>query len=516
MGKRKTSLLQVVFLSFSLLLLVAGQCLAEADFNKKMEVLAEKLTSSTSGSIIDVDNGTVYINLGEKDSVSNGAFFEVVELGDVIMHGGKAYYKEHPVGIIEVTRVRSDMSLAKIVHKLKPLVKGFKVYQITRLNPARMAAAPAQAEDGVIAVTGVDLSSVFRRLDAAGFYPGPYSDKDLSSLREAIKRFQKKAKLEENGSLDMTTWNKLKRLYDPQSALSDLAEQSAEVKPKSKKTPPSQLVFKGGKKINRIVLMEFNYAEAFNDLTHNIYESLNVLLIRKGYKVVERSKLDQVIEEQQMGFSGLIDSDTAQKLGKLVGGEIVLTGNVTDLGNTIAIRARMVDVEKGVAVTAAEIFLDKTPDILVTLQSGVTKHNNALKHNRNTPANRSTGEPAAEIKVNGFTCTLLQCTREDRSVTCDLMLRNNKNDINTRIHPSGSRIIDNFGDAYGSSGGTIGNKGTGEITMVKDIPIKTTIVYEGIKPSAEYATLVEIDFIKRNGRGWASRLQFRDIPFVEK
>ena len=116
MGKRKTSLLQLVVLSFSLLLLAAGQCLAKADFNKKMEELAEKLTSSTSGSIIDVDNGTVYINLGEKDSVSNGASFEVVELGDVIMHNGKAYYKEHPVGIIEVTRVRSDMSLAKIVH----------------------------------------------------------------------------------------------------------------------------------------------------------------------------------------------------------------------------------------------------------------------------------------------------------------------------------------------------------------------------------------------------------------
>jgi len=67
----------------------------------------------------------------------------------------------------------------------------------------------------VIEVTGVDLKSVYRRLENAGFDPGEYDPNDLAPLAEAIARFQKIAKLETNGILDSYTWQKLQQLYDP-------------------------------------------------------------------------------------------------------------------------------------------------------------------------------------------------------------------------------------------------------------------------------------------------------------
>jgi len=74
------------------------------------------------------------------------------------------------------------------------------------------------SDNSIIKVSGIDLPSVFRRLENAGFSPGPYQKEDLSGLSEAVKRFQKFAKLDENGIIDSSTWAKLEMLYDPQAS----------------------------------------------------------------------------------------------------------------------------------------------------------------------------------------------------------------------------------------------------------------------------------------------------------
>ena len=78
-------------------------------------------------------------------------------------------------------------------------------------------AAPLPMVDtsGVILVSGLDLPAVYRRLERAGFHPGPYHPNDLTPLSHAIKRFQNFAKLPQTGVLDRGTWDRLQRLYDP-------------------------------------------------------------------------------------------------------------------------------------------------------------------------------------------------------------------------------------------------------------------------------------------------------------
>ena len=67
----------------------------------------------------------------------------------------------------------------------------------------------------VIRVTGLDLQAVYRRLERAGFHPGPYNPTDLTSLSHAIARFQNFAQLPATGVLDRRTWERMQRLYDP-------------------------------------------------------------------------------------------------------------------------------------------------------------------------------------------------------------------------------------------------------------------------------------------------------------
>ncbi len=356
---KKISLLVSIF---TILFFSVQMTMAQTEFSKKVEELADKLTSSTSGKVIDVDaaENTVYISLGEKDSVFEGSVFEVVRLGEVMMLDNKPYYKERPIGRIQLVKVRKNVSLAKPVTVFEQIQKGDKVYQENAITPARPS-NQGWIRNRVIEVSGVDLKSAFRRLENGGFTPGPYSENNLMQLSEAIKRFQKFANLNVSGRLDAATWAKLQTLYDPQESASRKTTYGTLLK------PPGEM------KVSKIALMEFSHNDFFNDLTKNVYRSLSVYFIQKGFQVVERSQLDKVLEEQNISYSGLIDISTARKLGKLLGSEVALLGDVTDMGNNVIIRARMVDVEKGLAMTAAEVSLKKTPELMEMIEQNPRK-----------------------------------------------------------------------------------------------------------------------------------------------
>jgi hypothetical protein len=232
--------------------------MAQSELKSKLDELADQLTFSISGEIAGVEGKIVYIGLGEKDGVHEGAEFEVVRLGGVMMVEKKAIHKETPIADIVITKVRNEMALARVTNSLAQIEKGDKVYQKQK--------------------TGT-----------------------------------------------------------------------------------------------RITLTEFPYGENLNSLTRNIYESLAVSFARKGLQVLERSRLEKILQEQKISQSGMIDLGTAQKLGQLLGTEAILLGTVTDMGNSIAIRARWVDAGKGIVITAAEVEVTKAPEIIGMLGQGLKR-----------------------------------------------------------------------------------------------------------------------------------------------
>jgi len=121
------------------------------------------------------------------------------------------------------------------------------------------------------------------------------------------------------------------------------------------------------KKVTRVAITEFTYGEEFNDFTKNVQDILYTNLIQRGMIVVEREKLEQLLEEQKISFTGMIDLATAARIGKMLGVEAVVVGTVADMGNSLDIRARLVEVEKGIAITAAQIGVVKNPTIIALL-----------------------------------------------------------------------------------------------------------------------------------------------------
>ncbi len=103
-----------------------------------------------------------------------------------------------------------------------------------------------------------------------------------------------------------------------------------------------------------IALKDFEVVVGRNkDVAKYLQEDLTSLLVDSGqFSVVERSKLGTILEEIQLGQTGMIDPTTAQKAGKLIGAEIILTGTLVASGNEWIVNLRLVNTETGLIIAA--------------------------------------------------------------------------------------------------------------------------------------------------------------------
>lgn len=90
-------------------------------------------------------------------------------------------------------------------------------------------------------------------------------------------------------------------------------------------------------------------AEALTDL-------LRTELFNTGcFSVVERQKIQKVLEEQKFQMSGVTDTDQATQIGRLLNVKKIMIGTVNKLGTTHIINTRIVDVQSGLVELAEAV-----------------------------------------------------------------------------------------------------------------------------------------------------------------
>jgi TolB-like protein len=103
--------------------------------------------------------------------------------------------------------------------------------------------------------------------------------------------------------------------------------------------------------ISRIAVLPLH--DAFHQenkpLGNYLTEKLTIALYQIGsVRVIERSQLNQVIEEAHLSLSGRFDDDSVQRIGKLLGADAVVVGSYMHLGNgLVEVNSRIVNVETG-------------------------------------------------------------------------------------------------------------------------------------------------------------------------
>jgi len=74
---------------------------------------------------------------------------------------------------------------------------------------------------------------------------------------------------------------------------------------------------------------------------------LTELAQNDSLRVVDRSALKEILEEQNLATAGRVDAATAARVGKLVGARYAVTGVFVDLNGRFRLDGRVVDVETG-------------------------------------------------------------------------------------------------------------------------------------------------------------------------
>ena len=141
----------------------------------------------------------------------------------------------------------------------------------------------------------------------------------------------------------------------------------------------------------RVAVLDFDFSSLSNpyslpEASRGVSDLLVDRLVRDGtFSVIERSRLDAILAEQNLGLSGRLDANTAAQVGRILGVDAVILGSVTQFDVSVrrsgggapvlipfgsfplAVGAESVDVDANVQLNA-RLVSTSTAEILAVVE----------------------------------------------------------------------------------------------------------------------------------------------------
>jgi len=125
------------------------------------------------------------------------------------------------------------------------------------------------------------------------------------------------------------------------------------------------LVF--GQDKERIAVMDLDAEGLSGSEARIISARLRSDLFNTGsFVVFERNKMEDILKEQGFQLSGCSSNDCIVEIGKLIGVQKIVAGNVGKIGNLITINIRLIDVESGEVTKTANDDCDCEIETVIT------------------------------------------------------------------------------------------------------------------------------------------------------
>ncbi len=141
-----------------------------------------------------------------------------------------------------------------------------------------------------------------------------------------------------------------------------------------------------------IAIMEMEAISVPKDTAKAVSDLLRTALFNTGkFNVLERTEMDKVLKEQQLGLSGLTDIEKAVKVGKLLSAKKILVGTVSKLGKSYIVNARIIDVEKGQMEFADNAKAESETDLDSAVEIFAKKIANRIDIKENTISGATSG-----------------------------------------------------------------------------------------------------------------------------
>lgn len=107
---------------------------------------------------------------------------------------------------------------------------------------------------------------------------------------------------------------------------------------------------------NSVGIMSFvnNGSEEYDYLQNGVAQILTTTLAKsEQIQIVERNQLEKITNEMALGMSGLLDAESAAKVGKVAGANYMVIGSFINLGKAIRLDAKVVETETAIIVPGA-------------------------------------------------------------------------------------------------------------------------------------------------------------------
>lgn len=129
-------------------------------------------------------------------------------------------------------------------------------------------------------------------------------------------------------------------------------------------------VFSGSRRISVGILPFENGTgnEKLTSFVKSAQQRFSQTLSRSGsVAIMERGKLNDILKEQALGLSGIMNDTTVVKVGNISGLQVMAAGEVTTSGSRYRISARLINVETSAIVASTSLLLS---DALQIAESG--------------------------------------------------------------------------------------------------------------------------------------------------
>jgi TolB-like protein len=143
------------------------------------------------------------------------------------------------------------------------------------------------------------------------------------------------------------------------------------------------------------------------------------------FSVIERRRLDQVLGELRFGLTDLVDPAKAKQLRKMIGVDAIVVGTISDLGTSVDIDARIIEIETSRTFPGVSVSLSKDDTVKQLLERGrvMPATSAGASGSRAAPASGSHSLPFDELPELRVEVEALQGTSNNRLIVW-LRLRN--------------------------------------------------------------------------------------------
>lgn len=81
-------------------------------------------------------------------------------------------------------------------------------------------------------------------------------------------------------------------------------------------------------KYERVAVMGFTDAPNAPSSGKEIADITGLEMLKKGYNILERNQVELILQEQKLGLSGVLTTETVTEVGKILGVKAIVTGTV--------------------------------------------------------------------------------------------------------------------------------------------------------------------------------------------